>query len=308
MAINILFRSDAAQMSRYSPARCALSFGNFDGVHLGHQALLKEMVNFSRSQNIASVVVTFSPHPATVLKKQPASFIYPLSQKIALLEKCGVDAVWVLEFDSALSQLNAKEFLFLLQKHCPFERIFLGEYACFGYRRTGTPLQVQTWEENFQITYQPLQYCQDTPISSSAIRNLIQKGALNELPLWLGRPYALSLEKTTGFQQGRKMGFPTLNFAVQDLALPPFGVYAVSLNAGEGERPAIANLGVAPTLHLGRSPLLEVHVLSDEVPSIDKRAVITFKNFIRSEKKFDSLSDLQKQIQEDIASCRQLRM
>lgn len=305
MAINILFRSNS---SSHPIDRCALSFGNFDGVHLGHQTLLKEMVDFTRSRNIASVAVTFSPHPVTILKKQPASLIYPLFQKIALLEKCGVDAVWVLEFDSALSQLNAKEFLFFLQKHCPFERIFLGEDACFGHGRTGTPLQVRAWAENFQIAYQPLQYCQDTPISSSAIRNLIQKGALNELPLWLGRPYALSLEKTSGLQQGRKMGFPTLNFAVQDLALLPFGVYAVSLNAGKGEIPAIANLGVAPTLHLDRCPLLEVHVLSDQVPSIDRKADITFKAFIRLEKKFDSLSDLQEQIQEDIAFCRQLRM
>lgn len=304
--MNVLFRLGSTHSLRQA---YAITFGNFDGVHLGHQALLREMTALARLRNLSSVVITFSPHPATILKKQQPALIYPSWQNLSLLEKSGlVDEICVLEFDTALSHQTAEQFLVDLKHVYPFALLFLGEGASFGHARTGISLHVQELAKKhaFELVYHPLERCQNRPVSSSHIRHLIQKGALSELPYWLGRPYGLSLEKIPGKQQGRKMGFPTLNFSVQELVLPPFGVYAVTLDAGQGPLPAIANLGIAPTLYPDRSPLLEVHILSDQIPTLVHRAEVTFSAFLRPEKKFDTLESLQAQIRADIALCRQI--
>lgn len=288
---------------------CAVTIGNFDGMHIGHQGLLQEMAALARWRNLPSVVITFSPHPATILKKPLPALIYPGWQNLCLLEKSGlVDEICVLEFDADLSHQTAEQFLVDLKHLYPFTLLFLGEGASFGHARTGTSLHVKDLAKKhaFELIYHPLEKYQNTPVSSSHIRHLIQKGALSELPHWLGRPYKLSLENIPGQQQGRKMGFPTLNFSVEELVLPPFGVYAVTLDAGEGPIPAIANLGIAPTLYLDRSPLLEVHILSDRIPTLVHRAEITFSVFLRPEKKFDNLDSLQEQIQADIALCHHI--
>lgn len=280
-----------------------LTIGNFDGVHLGHQAILK------RLKEVASctVLFTFSNHPSEALRKESTSYLTTLAHRLALFETMGIEYVILTPFTTEFAKQSAKEFLITLKKSIPFSSLILGHDARIGHDRN-PHLQQLAQELNFNLEYlEPIQR-EGKVISSSDIRRLVQKGELVEASKLLGRPYSLYASVEMGFGKGAPLGFPTANLPVKGLALPPLGVYAVKVIIEGKTFPAVANLGYAPTLHEGRPPCLEVHLIDTQQQLYGKQLEVIFLKYLRSEKKFDNLTALKEQIHNDILLTKTLNI
>jgi riboflavin kinase / FMN adenylyltransferase len=276
----------------------ALSIGNFDGVHLGHQAVLNRL----KEAATQTVVLTFSNHPAEVLSGSTVLRLTTLSHRLMLLEKMGIDHVIVIPFSKEFSRQSAADFLSRLKEQIPFSNLILGYDASIGHDRNQN-LQSLCAPLSFSLEYQPPVQQNSQIISSSLIRQHIQKGELSQTSALLGRPYSIYSEIQTGHGNGKKIGFPTANLSIEGLALPPFGVYAVDVIYQDEKFLGVANLGYAPTLHPARAPCLEVHLIATERSLYGQTIEVIFKRFIREEKRFESKEALQSQIQHDIQAA-----
>jgi len=280
-----------------------LTIGNFDGMHLGHQSILKHLRE-RIGLNGHSVVMTFSNHPAQILKPDfSPSFLCSLSQKMRLIKRSGVDSLFILPFTSDLANLSPAAFLSMLRNFIPFTHLILGHDATIGKNRTGTRDHLKQLADSFSFH---LEYLNEVkhhhePISSTIIRSLIKAGDLLKAAALLGRPYSLYSQIETGRGLGKTIGFPTLNLNIDQCCLPPLGVYKVRVMLSPDlSLPGIANVGVAPTVRSDSSPKLEVHLL-DPLPQEQlSHLEVVFEKFIRPERKFDSLEDLRLQIKTDI--------
>ncbi len=277
----------------------ALTIGSFDGVHIGHRALLKEL-----KERGYSVVITFENHPAEVVRPDTVpSKLCSTPHKLKLLEESGVDVVILLKFTSELSLLSAEEFLLKVRKAVPFDTLLLGPDATLGKDRQGDQKRLQKIAKELSFHLEHLQALtfEGTKISSSAIREKIRAGDLATAEQLLGRKFSIFAPIHTGAGLGKKIGFPTLNLSVESLCLPPLGVYAVSLNSWHG----VANLGVAPTVRKDLQPILEVH-LFDYHPEIQDQSFVevTFEKYLRPEKKFENVEQLKIQIAQDVRDAK----
>lgn len=271
---------------------CSLTLGVFDGVHKGHQALLNQLEGHR-------IAVTFVNHPHHILQGQAPSLLTPIAHRIELL-KTLVDHVQILEFSHGLSLWSAEEFLYFLHNKFQFNRLILGHDAKLGHQGRGQPDLIKEIGKNlgFEVAYlQPVAF-EGQIISSSLIRKALQRSDLHTVSSMLGRPYSIKGPVIAGHQIGRKMGTATMNFSVKGLEIPPYGVYAVSV----GGKKAVANLGLAPTLHADREPLLEVHILDNQGDCYGQSLEVVFESFMRPEVKFPSLEALKEQIAKDISS------
>lgn len=301
-----LLMNIARGLDRYNPQKgeAALTIGNFDGVHLGHQALLKALKQYKSER---SVVITFENHPSQVLNPESATpLLCTLDHKLKLLNENGVDDVILIPFTAAFAQQKAEDFLQRVRERCPFSHLILGPDAAFGKNRHGdrTHMEAYANEQHFHLDYlEPLTVA-GTQVSSSLIRNLIQKGDLQAASKLLGRRYSVYSSITKGQGLGGKIGFPTLNIDVDGLCLPPLGVYAVQVNWKGRILNGVANLGVAPTVRKNNKPLLEVHLLDcDE--DVSGLIEVIYMSYIRAEKKFDNIEQLKQQIGKDKEKAKQ---
>lgn len=278
-----------------NPARSVLTVGMFDGVHLGHQLVISNTCEDAKAQGTGSHIVTFENHPSSLFNPESAKpLITTRAHKIKLIRAFKPDRLSVLPFNKALASLTAEEFLRLFNPAA----LILGYDAKIGRDRSGDPAHLKELSQklNFLLHYIPPLLIDEAPISSSRIRIALSQGDLTEVSRLLGRPYSIFAPVKPGTGRGKALGFPTINLDVSNLALPPLGVWAVSVN---GKR-AIANLGVAPTFHRAGPPILEVHFID---PPIDDDSLdVTFHRFIRHERAFPSVEELKKQIQLDIES------
>lgn len=286
-----------------------LTIGNFDGVHLGHQAVLKHLKQTAKKRRTRSAVLTFSNHPSTVLR--PAHSIPLLcttQHKVKLLEKAFIDLVILLPFTKEFSEQSADLFLQNVKKNLPFQTLILGSDAHFGKNREGDSSTVSTLAKTmgFTVEYFPDYTKEGQRISSSLIREYIQRGQLTQAEDLLGRPYSIYGPVLKGHGKGASIGFPTANLAVNDLCLPPLGVYAVTLKVDELEYIGVANLGLAPTVRHENSPILEVHLFDKHLDLYDKIVDVHFHNFIRSEKQFATIEELKKQIAQDVIKAKHI--
>ena len=268
----------------------ALTIGNFDGVHAGHKRVISRLCELSDKPT----VFTFSNHPSEVLQASPKKMLSHPDHKLALLEKMAVEVI-IEPFTPELSKLSPEEFL----KRFEIDHLILGHDAAFGFNRTGQAAELERLSRKmgFNLEYmEPLHY-KNRPISSSYIREVIEKGDfITALPL-LGRPYSIQGKVKRG--AGRHLGYPTANLDVSGLCLPPFGVYHVRVGEYEG----VANLGTAPTFD-GKKEQLEVHLLNFSGDLYDQVIDVIFLKFLRPEKRFESKEALIKQIQADINYCQ----
>ncbi len=283
--------------------RIAATFGNFDGVHLGHLHLLNTLKVEAERRSLKPLVFTFEPHTREVLGKPLPCRLTSLKEKRTLIEeKLGLP-LEVLNFDEKLSQMGAEGFLKLLAEDYGVELFAVGYDWHFGRGAEGDVRTLRDFCRNNRcevVEVQPYTVGGKV-VSSSLIRGLLREAKLKEASLYLGRPYWVERPIVKGRGVGRSIGFPTLNFAeVEELCLPD-GVYAVLL---EG-LPAVANLGRAPTLK-GEGRFLEVHVLDTEYYTDRKTLRITFVEFVREELTFKTVKDLVRQIEEDIAKVKQI--
>jgi riboflavin kinase/FMN adenylyltransferase len=283
------------------PSNTALTIGNFDGVHLGHQALFKRLKQAASH----SAAITFSNHPSTILNKSSITYLTTLPHRLSLLEKLDLDFLFLIPFSEALAKKTAAIFLKEVREAVPFSHLILGYDAVIGHDRQNNlyPLAI---ELAVHLEYLPPVRFGSKAISSSEIRKSILAGELEKAGELLGRPYSIFATVQPGDGKGRTLGFHTANLPVEELALPPLGVYAVHANINNKLQLGVANLGHAPTLHKNRPPCLEVHLLDTETNLYNKEIEVFFLKFLRPERRFPTTCDLKEQIKQDIAITRSL--
>jgi riboflavin kinase / FMN adenylyltransferase len=284
-----------------SEAFIALTIGNFDGVHLGHQALFKRLKQAAPHAS----VITFSNHPEEVLRKTSIPHLTTLAHRLALFEKMGIDDTILIPFSEEFSKQTARGFLTQLKLAIPFTYLILGHDAVIGHDRKHD-LYDLCEELSFTLEYLEPVHINGTIISSSAIRKCIHAGQLADASLLLGRPYSIFATVQHGQGKGRSLGFHTANLPVEELALPPLGVWAVNVKISHETLPAVANLGHAPTLHKDRPLCLEVHLIDDFRDLYGKELEVFFLKYLRPEKHFESLEALKTQIGQDILRAKEI--
>ena len=286
-----------------------LALGVFDGVHVGHQAVLARAVAAAARDGGLAGLVTFDPHPIRVIapNKAPKALLETLDHKARVVRELGIELFVPLHFDTAFARMDAAEFIRRLTA-APVRTIAVGEDWRFGHNRSGDInfLKQEALQRGFALeAVEPIMFEGDR-VSSTRIRQAIRDGNLRTAEQMLGRPYTVSGKVIEGKRLGRTLGFPTANLATGDAQLPPDGVWAVRAILDGGRCvPGVANLGLRPTVD-GSSRSLEVHLFDFSGDLYGSALEIGFAEYLRAEAKFSSIDALKTQIQAD--ACRARRV
>jgi len=279
-----------------------LAIGSFDGVHLGHQALMTALLERSRFYSVPAVVVTFDP-PTRVLF-QGVKYLCTLPEKVAVLERYKVDEVIAIPFDLMYAKRPKDAFLEDLKVMRPCA-IIVGEDFGFGKGRAGTTLDLEPIAG--ELVRVPLQTLEGKAIKSTHIRACLEHGDVEEAARFLGRSYDAIGVVVHGDARGRTIGYPTANVAVPSGKALPLGVFAVHLLEGGRTYPGFANVGYRPTVENDAPDLrLEVHIFDFEGDLYGAEVQIKFRRFIRDERKFSGLGELKGQLAHDEGTARQM--
>ena len=285
-----------------------LALGVFDGVHIGHQAVIGRAVQAAVADGGIAGMLTFEPHPIRVIapEKAPKSLLATLEHKAEIVRELGVELFVPLHFDAALAAMDATEFISRLVT-ASIRTLAVGEDWRFGRQRGGdvTLLRREAITRGFRLEAVPPVMLDGERISSTRIRQAIRDGNLTAAQRMLGRPYSLSGKVIAGKKLGRTLGFPTANLNTADAQLPPDGVWVVRALLADGRSiPSVANLGTRPTVD-GISHLLEVHLFDFNEDLYNQTLEIQFEKFLRPEMNFGSLDPLKSQIQLDTLKARE---
>jgi riboflavin kinase / FMN adenylyltransferase len=291
-------------------SRSVLTIGAYDGVHLGHQAIIREVRRQAAEMGALSVVVTFDRHPAAVVRPESAPrLLTDLDQKLELLAATGVDATVLVHFDEEQSHESPEAFVERVLVGClGAQRIVVGEDFHFGRQRAGNVALLRELGVQRDFDVEPLTLVEredgvDEPLSSTAIRRALAGGQVEVAAAMLSRPFQARGTVVQGDQRGRTIGFPTANVEVPSaICLPADGVYAGWYVRPDGSRHACAiNLGRRPTFyeHADHS-LLEAHLIDFAGDLYGEHARVEFTNFLRSERKFDGIDSLISQLKHDV--------
>jgi riboflavin kinase/FMN adenylyltransferase len=295
---------------RPGPRGAVVSLGMFDGVHLGHQAILAANVARARELGSQATVVTFRRHPKALLLGRAPKTLTTLEHRLELFERAGVEHAVVLPFDEALRGLSALDFVRVVALEGLGARCFvLGFDSKFGRDRGGTPESLRA--AGFDVQVAPKVVVQGRPVSSSAIREAVELGDLAAGAAMLGRPVSVFGRVIHGDSVGKGLGFPTANLNLHQGLHPPPGVYACQVHhlRAEGARrshPGVANIGFRPTLGgpPPRRPQVEVHLLDYQGNLYGQRLELEFVARLRGEQRFASLAELSAQIARDVERAR----
>lgn len=283
------------------------ALGFFDGVHLGHQALLKACRELAEQHHCRAGVVTFTAHPdALVLGKAPALLTTSEDRK-RLLQAYGAEEIWELPFDEAMRTMPWRDFIRMLRSNTTAGFVSGADFR-FGYKGKGTAAILESYckAAGLPCTIVPEQVMDGERISSTRIRRLLETGAVENANRLLGHPHILSGVVTKGKQLGRQLGFPTANLALPEgLIVPKSGVYATKVSVEGKEYPAVTNIGTRPTVN-GAGVNAECHLLDFAGDLYGKEITVAFYDFLRPEQKFDSLDALKAQIANDAAQVRKM--
>jgi riboflavin kinase / FMN adenylyltransferase len=283
---------------------CALALGNFDGVHLGHQALFAE----ARRQAPLAAALTFHPHPGKVLQPELAPrLITLLPRKLELMEACGLGAVVVQPFTREYARHSPADFEASLLDELGARHLVVGSDFTYGAARAGNvdTLRRAAAARGAQVHVVPPVTVDGLVASSSKVREYVLEGRVSAAALLLGRPFDLEGSVVAGQSRGRTLGFPTANVNTANELLPATGVYAVRVRlAGEPTwRPAVANIGVKPTF--GGSELsVEAHLLDFQGDLYGRELRVQFLERLRAEQRFGSVAELVEQIRRDVEAAR----
>jgi len=293
-----------------APRRVCLAIGVFDGVHLGHQQVIRQTVADARQHEGFAVVVTFDRHPnAIVAPDRTPPLLYSLPQKLRVIGSLGADAALLVHFDKAFSEQTGEAFIrSLVRDFGQIRSVCVGASFTFGHKRSGnvTLLRELGRALGIQIHGMAAVSLDGEVVSSTRIRDAIRAGDLDRAAQMLGRACSLSGTVVRGAQLGRTLGFPTANLDTTGLLLPPSGVYAVHAAVAGRESRAVVNIGIRPTLAPAASPQVEAHLLDFDGDLYGQELEITFIEKLREEQKFPSPAELKEQITRDIAAARAL--
>ncbi len=292
---------------------CALTIGNFDGVHRGHQALLKKLVTTAKAQNLQSCVMTFEPHPIEYFAPEKApSRILSLRDKLEALAKVGIDQVLVVHFNQHFANLSPEEFVkTILVQGLQVKSILIGDDFHYGAKRAGnfSTLQEAGKVEGFSVERMDTLMESNERISSSAIRTALEQGHLEKARQLLGRPYMLSGHVLHGQKLGRSLGFPTLNISLANKLHrrkpAAQGIFIAQVHGlSDNPLPAVASLGQRPTVDDSGRYLLEVHIFNFNQSVYGKLVQIELIEKIRDEEKYNDLEALQNAIWQDALAAK----
>jgi riboflavin kinase/FMN adenylyltransferase len=290
---------------------CVATIGNFDGVHLGHVAILNALKRQAQQRQVSACVILFEPQPLEYLHPgQSPVRLTRLRDKLALLQQQGIDQILVLRFDAALAAQTATQFIqTVLVARLQVTYLLVGDDFRFGRDRQGnfTLLQQAGTEHGFAVESLATVENAGMRISSTRIRAALAAGDLGTATHCLRRPYALSGRVCRGAQRGRTWGFPTLNLRLTEANCPLRGVFLVRVAGPKGECwDGVANVGRRPTVTSEVALLLEVHLLDVSADLYGERVQVQFRQRLRAEQKFASFELLQAQIARDVRQARQL--
>ncbi len=283
-----------------------LTIGNFDGIHLGHQEILNNAKQIAVSENLKSALLTFEPHPLKIIKPDQIfdQKICSLSQKLSFLKESKfVDAVFISSFNQDLANLSAEDFVqTVLVKKLKIRHLIIGYDFIFGKNRSGDAKLLQQLAGIYNFSFHQIAARSDSEsqvYSSTKIRHLISSGDIKIVNQILNRNYQISGTVIGGKKLARTLGFPTANFLPKkDLIKPKFGVYKASVLLDGVEYCAILNFGIKPTFK-GFEPIFEVHIFNFDQQIYGKKITVELLDFIREEQKFNSIEELQLQIEKD---------
>lgn len=288
----------------------AVTIGNFDGVHLGHQKLLSHLVVQAKERQLSPAVMTFTPHPREFFAQREQrpelipTRISTFRDKIMALQACGIERVYLERFNQNTAQMSAMDFIEqILVEGLNTRYLYVGEDFRFGHRRSGTIelLQEAGPQFGFEVaTMADILDEQHMRYSSTELRNALAFGHIERANAYLGRPYTISGHVIHGKKLGRSIGFPTMNLAVMPRCALRSGIYIVSVQGLDGKTlPAIASLGVRPTVESDGQVLLEVHILNYSVSAYGKLVTVAFHQYVRDEEKFPDLPTMIDAIKKD---------
>jgi riboflavin kinase / FMN adenylyltransferase len=284
--------------------RCALTIGNFDGVHRGHRALIERVVGAARQSGLQSCVLTFEPHPKEFFAPETAPpRLTRLRDKLELLGGIGVDRVHLARFDARFAGLPAERFVEdVLVRGLGVRRIIVGRDFRYGAKRAGdfAALAAAAARHGFGLEAMPDVLLEGERVSSSAVRAALQAGELRRAEKLLGHPYFITGRVAHGEKLGRRLGFPTANIPLGRRA-PLSGIFAVEV---EGMGPAVASVGRRPTVNPLERPLLEVHLFDCDGELYGRRVKVCFLEKLRDEEKYDGLEALKEAIARDARQAR----
>ena len=291
--------------------RVCVAIGMFDGVHLGHQQVIRQTIEDARQHEGVAVAITFDCHPNSVVApERNPPLIYSLSQRLRVIESLGIDVALSIHFDQAFSEISGEQFIRALARDFrTLHSLCVGSAFTFGHRRSGNVelLKRLGKELHFMVHGLASVSLDGKVVSSTRIREAIRDGNLDAASQMLGRTYALAGKIIRGDQLGRRLGFPTANLEFAGLVVPPNGVYAAHTLVGDRQHRAVVNIGLRPTLqNPARQLQIEVHLLDFSGDLYDQELGIAFVGKLRGEHRFPSLEALRKQIERDIEAAHAL--
>ena len=288
-----------------------LTIGTFDGVHIGHNKILKRLIQDSKKNNLSSLVMTFFPHPRMILNKShEIKMIDTIDEKINLLEKTGLDNLIIHPFDNNFSKIRAKEFVEeILVKKLKIKEIIIGYDHKFGKDREASAEDLKKFSKDYMFTVKeiPAQEIDSIAISSTKIRNAILNGEIEKCNKFLGRNFILTGKVVYGEGLGKKIDFPTANIEIKETykIIPKNGVYLVKTKINSKTYFGMMNIGIRPTVG-GTNKSLEIHFFNFKDNIYGKNVSIEIIKKIRDEEKFSSIDQLKIQLKKDEQFCLKL--
>ena len=300
----LIFR--ALQSPDHQPV--ALTIGNFDGVHLGHQALLSRLIAAAKLRGIPSAVVIFEPHPREFFSPEQApARLTSLREKLELLDEMGVDRVHICRFNKKFAQMSASDFIAALHQKLAVKYVLIGDDFRFGSGRSGdfALMEKIASQQGFTVEAMHSVLFDGLRVSSTAVRAALASGHMRAATRYLGRPYSISGRVVHGDKLGREIGFPTANVQMKHNRPPLTGIFVVRV-AGDHITPlhGAASLGVRPTVHANGRAVLEIHLLDCVQEIYGQHLRVEFLHKLRDEEKYPDLKRLTQQIALDVADTR----
>jgi len=299
-----------SELSRL-PGPLFLAIGVFDGVHLGHRAVISTSAEHAQAANGTPVVVTFDPHPEKVLRPKAAPHLLTATpHKIALIRDLGVGHLLIITFDKQFAATEPEDFVQQLVKYSkPLREICVGHEWSFGRNRRGNLelLKKLGAQFNFNVVGIPPVTINREIVSSTSIRQALEAGDLAKAAEMLGRQYTILGTVVRGDDLGKKIGFPTANLSAHNEQFPPNGVYVAEAKLDTVIYPGVVNLGYRPTVSTGKSErILEIHLLDFDRDIYGEDLEVQFIRYLRPEKKFENIDALVQQIEADVKQAREL--
>ena len=292
------------------PQGAVISIGSFDGVHIGHQAVLTHVVDRARSMRVAAVAMTFDPHPIKLLRPGVAPrLLTTLEQRLALIARTGIEIALVVPFTHRLARMSAADFVRdVLVDRLAVREVYIGDNFRFGADRGGDVglLTSMGAELGFEAAAAPIVEAEGSVISSTRVRQAVADGRVEEVVALLGRSVFIDGSVLEGKRLGRTLGFPTLNIEVENELVPSDGVYITAVHIPSFARtfPAVTNIGVRPTVYQNSLTTVESHLLDFTADVYQEQVRLFFLERVREERRFESTLELMAQIRRDVGQAR----